>query len=244
MNQAASSYLGSNSNTEPYAKPHTGLSSNTQTEKRNAEKHNTKTSGHAMSLKTTMPLVALYCGSRAGNKPVYREQAILLAQQLAQNNLGVVYGGASIGLMGQVADTVLEYGAEVVGVIPAFLLQNEIAHATLTELYVVDTMHERKAMMAERASAFVALPGGLGTFEEILEVATWGQLAQHSKPIVLFNVQNYYQGLIDQLAHAVNEGFLSPEHCTKVVVCQTVEEVMQAIQLATQQPGSLQTEHV
>lgn len=216
MNQVTSS--GSYTNAEPYT--------------------------HLTSIKTSMPLVALYCGSRVGNRPVYRAQAILLAQQLAQNHLGVVYGGASIGLMGQVADTVLEQGAEVVGVIPAFLLQNEIAHAALTELHIVDTMHERKAMMAERASAFVALPGGLGTFEEILEIATWGQLAQHSKPIVLFNVENYYQGLIDQLAHAVAEGFLTPEHCAKVVVCQTVDEVMQAIQLATQQPDRVQTEHV
>lgn len=236
MNQATNSY-SANTSAEPYsatAAGSTGLVQSTSTEKPD----------HTTNIKTTMPLVALYCGSRAGNKPVYREQAILLAQQLAQNNLGVVYGGASIGLMGQVADTVLQHGGEVVGVIPAFLLQNEIAHDALTELYVVDTMHERKAIMAERASAFVALPGGLGTFEEILEVATWGQLAQHSKPIVLFNAENYYQGLIDQLAHAVAEGFLTPEHSAKVVVCQTVNDVMQAIQLATLQPGSLQAEHV
>lgn len=194
--------------------------------------------------KTTMPLVALYCGSRAGNNPVYREQAILLASQLAQQNLGVVYGGASIGLMGQVADSVLQHGGEVVGVIPAFLLQHEIAHATLTELHVVDTMHARKALMAERASAFIALPGGLGTFEEILEVATWGQLAQHSKPIVLFNVKNYYQGLIDQLEHAVQEGFLSAEHRAKVVVCHQVDEVIQAVLQATHMPGNLQPEQV
>lgn len=232
MNQVTSS--GSYSNAEPFANSPAGLCQDNSTEK----------PGHSTSIKTSMPLVALYCGSRAGNKPVYREQAILLARQLAASQLGVVYGGASIGLMGQVADTVLQQGGEVVGVIPAFLLQNEIAHATLTELYIVDTMHERKAMMAERASAFVALPGGLGTFEEILEVSTWGQLAQHSKPIVLFNVQNYYQGLIDQLAHAVAEGFLTPEHCAKVVVCQTVDEVMQAIRLATQQPGSLHAEQV
>lgn len=194
--------------------------------------------------KTTMPLVALYCGSRAGNNPLYREQAILLATQLAQQKLGVVYGGASIGLMGQVADSVLQHGGEVVGVIPAFLLQHEIAHATLTELHVVDTMHARKALMAERASAFIALPGGLGTFEEILEVATWGQLAQHSKPIVLFNVKNYYQGLIDQLEHAVQEGFLSAEHRAKVVVCHQVDEVIDALKLATSMPDNLQAEQI
>ncbi|XID75064.1 TIGR00730 family Rossman fold protein [Alkanindiges sp. WGS2144] len=180
-------------------------------------------------VKTTLPLVALYCGSRSGNQPVYQTQAIELARQLAQHQLGIVYGGASIGLMGQVADTVIAHGGEVVGVIPDFLLRHEIAHDALTELYIVDTMHERKAIMADRASAFVALPGGLGTFEEILEVATWGQLQQHSKPIVLFNINNYYQFLIAQLDHAVQEGFLSAHHRKQVLVCQTVDEVLIAL---------------
>ena len=191
--------------------------------------HESSHSASTQAIKTTLPLVALYCGSRAGHNPIYAEQSIALAQQLAQHQFGVVYGGASIGLMGQVADTVIQHGGEVVGVIPDFLLQHEIAHDTLTELYVVDTMHERKAIMADRASAFVALPGGLGTFEEILEVATWGQLQQHSKPIVLFNINNYYQFLIAQLDHAVQEGFLTVQHRAQVIVCQTVDEVMIAL---------------
>ena len=191
--------------------------------------HESSHSASTQAIKTTLPLVALYCGSRAGHNPIYAEQSIALAQQLAQHQFGVVYGGASIGLMGQVADTVIQHGGEVVGVIPDFLLQHEIAHDTLTELYVVDTMHERKAIMAERASAFVALPGGLGTFEEILEVATWGQLQQHSKPIVLFNINNYYQFLIAQLDHAVQEGFLTAKHRAQVMVCQSVNEVMIAL---------------
>lgn len=191
--------------------------------------HESSHSASTQAIKTTLPLVALYCGSRAGHNPIYAEQSIALAQQLAQHQFGVVYGGASIGLMGQVADTVIQHGGEVVGVIPDFLLQHEIAHDTLTELYVVDTMHERKAIMAERASAFVALPGGLGTFEEILEVATWGQLQQHSKPIVLFNINNYYQFLIAQLDHAVQEGFLTAKHRAQVMVCHTVNEVMIAL---------------
>ena len=128
------------------------------------------------SPKTTRPLVALYCGSRAGNKPVYLEKAIHLSQGLAEHGFGLVYGGASIGLMGQVADAMIQHGGEAVGVIPEFMLDYEIAHNQLTELHVVTSMHQRKAMMAERACAFVALPGGLGTFEEILEIATWGQL--------------------------------------------------------------------
>lgn len=191
--------------------------------------HESSHSASTQVIKTTLPLVALYCGSRAGHNPIYAQQSIALAEQLAQHQFGVVYGGASIGLMGQVADTVIQHGGEVVGVIPDFLLQHEIAHDTLTELYVVDTMHERKAIMAERASAFVALPGGLGTFEEILEVATWGQLQQHSKPIVLFNINNYYQFLIAQLDSAVQEGFLTAQHRAQVMVCQSVNEVMIAL---------------
>lgn len=179
--------------------------------------------------RSTMPLVALYCGSRMGNNPIYQQQAMNLAEQLAIHHFGIVYGGASIGLMGQVADTVLAHGGQVIGVIPDFLLRHEIAHANLTELHVVETMHERKAIMAERASAFVALPGGLGTFEEILEVATWGQLDQHSKPIILFNVNNYYQHLIAQLDHAVQEGFLSAQHRTQIIICDHIEQVIQAV---------------
>ena len=119
--------------------------------------------------KTTQTLIALYCGSRSGNNPVYQEKAIALAKGLANHGFGLVYGGASIGLMGQVADTVVQHGGEAIGVIPEFMLDYEIAHHNLTELHIVKTMHERKALMAERASAFIALPGGLGTFEEILE---------------------------------------------------------------------------
>ncbi|MBF7692796.1 TIGR00730 family Rossman fold protein [Acinetobacter sp. FNA3] len=178
---------------------------------------------------TTRPLIALYCGSRSGNKPIYLESAIQLAQGLAEHHFGLVYGGASIGLMGQVADTFIEFGGETVGVIPEFMLDYEVAHNELTELHVVQTMHERKAMMAERASAFIALPGGLGTFEEILEVATWGQLEQHHKPMILYNVCGYYDALISQLDHAVNEGFLPPQHRAKLIVCENVSEIYTAL---------------
>lgn len=179
--------------------------------------------------KTSQPLIALYCGSRVGNKPIYKETAIELAQGIAEHGFGIVYGGASIGLMGQVADTVLEHGGEVVGVIPEFMLDYEVAHSKLTELHVVQTMHERKAMMAERAGAFVALPGGLGTFEEILEIATWGQLNQHQKPMILFNVNGFYDALIAQLDHAVAEGFLPPQHRAKLIVCDTFDEIYGAV---------------
>ena len=181
------------------------------------------------NIKTTQPLIALYCGSRSGNKPIYQEAAIGLAAGLAQRGFGLVYGGASIGLMGQVADAVVQNGGEAVGVIPEFMLDYEIAHHNLTELHVVHTMHERKAMMAERASAFVALPGGLGTFEEILEIATWGQLNQHQKPMMLYNVNGFYDALITQLDHAVQEGFLPPQHRAKLIICSSAEEIYSAI---------------
>lgn len=179
--------------------------------------------------KTTQPLIALYCGSRTGNKPIYRDKAIELAQHIANQGFGIVYGGASIGLMGQVADTVLEHGGEVVGVIPEFMLDYEIAHSKLTELHIVKTMHERKALMAERANAFIALPGGLGTFEEILEIATWGQLNQHQKPMIIYNVNRFYDALIAQLDHAVEEGFLPPQHRAKVIICDTLEQISSVI---------------
>ena len=180
-------------------------------------------------IKTTQSLIALYCGSRAGNKPIYRDTAIELAQHIATQGFGIVYGGASIGLMGQVADTVLEHGGEVVGVIPEFMLDYEIAHSQLTELHIVKSMHERKALMAERASAFIALPGGLGTFEEILEIATWGQLNQHQKPMIIYIVNRFYDALIAQLDHAVDEGFLPPQHRAKLIICENPEQISNVI---------------
>lgn len=182
-----------------------------------------------VSPKTTTPLVALYCGSRSGNNPIYLEKAVALAQNIADHGFGLVYGGASIGLMGQVADAVIQHGGEAVGVIPEFMLDYEIAHHNLTELHVVRTMHERKAMMAERASAFIALPGGLGTFEEILEIATWGQLNQHQKPMMLYNVNGFYDALIAQLDHAVQEGFLPPQHRAKLIVCNSSKQILNAL---------------
>lgn len=179
---------------------------------------------------TTQTLVAIYCGSRFGHNPLYKEAAIELCQGIAELNFGVVYGGASIGLMGQVADVVLNAGSEVVGVIPEFMLEYEIARHDLTELHIVANMHQRKALMAERASAFIALPGGLGTFEEILEIATWAQLNQHQKPMILYNVNHFYDALIAQLDHAVQEGFLPPQHRAKLLVCDRPQQVYSIIQ--------------
>ena len=180
-------------------------------------------------IKTTQPLVALYCGSRSGNHPIYQQTAIELSKALADHHFGLVYGGASIGLMGQVANAVMENGGETVGVIPEFMLDYEIAHQNLTELHIVKTMHERKALMAERAGAFIALPGGLGTFEEILEIATWGQLNQHQKPMMLYNVNGFYNALITQLDHAVQEGFLPPQHRAKLIVCDNQQHIFNVL---------------
>jgi uncharacterized protein (TIGR00730 family) len=165
-----------------------------------------------------MRRVCVYCGSSPGRDAAYREAAVALVRVLAERGLGVVYGGAHVGLMGVVADEALAAGAEVIGVIPQALVDHEIAHTGLNDLRVVGSMHERKAQMAELADAFVALPGGLGTLEELFEVATWSQLGLHVKPCGLLNVLGYYDGLAGMLDHAVAERFLRPENRAIVLV--------------------------
>jgi uncharacterized protein (TIGR00730 family) len=159
-----------------------------------------------------MRRVCIYCGSSPGRDPAYREAAVALAGELARRGLGIVYGGAHVGLMGVVADTALEAGAEVIGVIPQGLVDREIAHTGLTDLRVVHSMHERKAQMAELADAFVALPGGLGTLEELTEVLSWAQLELHAKPIGLLEVDDYFGHLEAFLDHAVATGFIAERH--------------------------------
>jgi uncharacterized protein (TIGR00730 family) len=152
--------------------------------------------------------VCVYCGSSFGVDGVYLEATKRLARTLVDRGIRAVYGGASVGLMGALADTVIEAGGEIVGVIPKTLVDREIAHPGLTELHVVNSMHERKALMAELSDAFVALPGGIGTLEELIEVYTWSQLRLHDKPLGVLNVAGYYDGLAAFLDHAVTEGFL------------------------------------
>lgn len=172
------------------------------------------------------PLVAVYCGSRMGNNPVYEAAARELGEALAKNDMGLVYGGASIGLMGAVADTVISGGAHAVGVIPTFMLDHEIAHEGLTRLHLTDTMHTRKAIMAEYADAFITLPGGLGTLEEIMEIATWRQLYQHEKPMVILNINGFYDPLIEHLKHTAAEGFMRQEDIERLVVCDDIESAV------------------
>lgn len=173
-----------------------------------------------------MRRVCVYCGSSAGGRPEYLAAARELGESLARRGLGLVYGGASVGLMGAVADAALAAGGEAVGVIPEALLARELAHDGLTELHVVASMHERKALMSELADAFVALPGGLGTLEELAETLTWAQLGLHRKPSGLLDVAGYYDALVAFLDHAVREGLLRREHRALLLVADRADELL------------------
>lgn len=181
---------------------------------------------------TDTPLVAVYCGSRSGASPFYAKRAYDFGASLAQNGLGVVYGGAAVGLMGAVADGALAHGGVVVGAIPEFLQQKELAHTGLFALYVTDTMHTRKSLMAQFARAFVALPGGFGTLEELAEIATWRQLGQHNKATIVLNGGGYYDGLKAQTAHAVDEGFMSAADADALRFCSDTNEAIALLRAA------------
>jgi len=155
-----------------------------------------------------MTRICVFCGSSTGGRPAYAEAARSLAAEIARRGLGLVYGGGSVGLMGVLADAALALGVEVIGVIPRALAARELAHTGLPRQHLVDSMHERKALMASLADGFIALPGGLGTLEEALEILTWSQLGIHRKPVGLLDVGSYYDGLLRLLAHGVGEGFI------------------------------------
>ena len=165
-----------------------------------------------------MRRVCVFCGSSVGNQPAYAEAAQAMGAVLAKRGVGLVYGGGNVGLMGVVADAVMAHGGEAIGVIPQSLADREIAHGGITQLHVVDSMHARKAMMAELSDAFVAMPGGVGTFEEFFEVVTWTQLGLHRKPCGLLNVQGFYTPLAAFIDQAVSEGFIKPVHRAAIVV--------------------------
>lgn len=162
--------------------------------------------------------IAVYCGSSMGNNQIYKQQAIEFAKEIVNRGITLVYGGASVGIMGTVADTVLSMGGRAIGVIPSLLEEREISHKKLTELYKVETMHQRKAKMIELADAFVALPGGFGTLEEYAEVFTWSQIGLHTKPCALFNINNYWQPLIDMTNKMADEGFLHEKYRKMAIV--------------------------
>jgi uncharacterized protein (TIGR00730 family) len=163
-------------------------------------------------------------------KPAYRVEAVCLGRLLGQAGLGLVYGGAQVGLMGSLADAALEHGSEVIGVIPRSLAGIEVAHQRLSRLVLVETMHERKALMAQEANAFVALPGGFGTLDEFFEILTWAQLGIHAKPCVLVNIAGYYDHLLRFLKTAIEEGFLKPQNHALIHVVKNAAEALKCVQ--------------
>ncbi len=179
--------------------------------------------------------MAVYCGSADGNDPAFLFEARALGAAIAASGLGMVYGGANVGLMGAVADAALAGGADVIGVLPDLLAGKEIAHAGLTSLELVPTMHQRKARMVELADAFLVLPGGYGTLEELLEVVTWAQMGLHAKPCILINTAGYWDGLLAFLDTAVAAGFLKAKNRALLRVAATAEE---AVGIVTQSESS------
>ncbi|MEK7363668.1 MAG: TIGR00730 family Rossman fold protein [candidate division NC10 bacterium] len=176
-----------------------------------------------------MKRVCVFCGSRNGTRTQYLASARRMGEALARRGIGLVYGGGGIGLMGILADAALSAGGDVIGVIPQALVAREVAHGGLTDLRVVASMHERKALMAELSDAFVALPGGFGTLEEFCEALTWAQLGIHRKPCGLLNVEGFFDPLLSFFDHAVRERFVSPDHRSLVVVEEDPERLLDAL---------------
>jgi uncharacterized protein (TIGR00730 family) len=175
--------------------------------------------------------IAVVCGSSAGNDPSYINEAKKLGEFFAKNGIDLVYGGGKVGLMGAIANAVLEHGGKAFGVIPKYLLEKEIAHTGLTQLFVVADMHERKAKMASMADAFVALPGGAGTLEEIFEAWTWAQLGHHSKPCAFYNSNGFYLHLLAMITNMKDSGFLSEEYSEMLILADNPKELVRSIGL-------------
>jgi len=176
-----------------------------------------------------MRRVCVFCGSSPGARPVFAAAARGLSDVLAGRAIGLVYGGGKVGLMGLLADGMLAQGGEVIGVIPESLQALEVAHEGLSDLRVVESMHARKALMSDLSDGFIALPGGLGTFEELLEIATWSQLGLHSKPVGVLNVAGYFDPLLSLLDHAVAERFLRPDHRQLFLVATEPQALLEAM---------------
>jgi uncharacterized protein (TIGR00730 family) len=170
--------------------------------------------------------IAVFCASASGTDPIYREAAEQLGRTLAEKGIGLIYGGATVGLMSAVAESCLSAGGRVVGVIPEVLVDLEVAHHGITELHITDTMHTRKALMGEKADAFLILPGGYGTFEEMFEVLAWQTLKLHQKPILLLNINGFYDPLLIFLDHCVTQGMLKPKNREILLVADTVEDAL------------------
>jgi uncharacterized protein (TIGR00730 family) len=182
--------------------------------------------------------ICVYCGSRHGARPAYAQAATALGQAIAARGWGLVYGGGNVGLMGTVADAVLAGSGAVLGVIPQSLMDREVGHRGLTELVVVQTMHERKQRMAEAADAFIALPGGIGTLEELYEVWTWRHLGYHAKPVALLDVDGYYAHLLAFMRHAQDEGFLYAGQSEMLLVQSDPQALLDQLAVTLQGAGS------
>ena len=179
-----------------------------------------------------MKNILVFCGAKPGNDKEFTEKAYELGSYMAKNNLRLIYGGGKTGMMGAVADGVLENGGAVIGIIPSFLKDMEIVHPNLTELIEVETMHARKAKMEQMADAVVALPGGFGTLDEIFELLTWSQLGLHSKPLALYNIKGYYDVLIVMMMQMVKNGFLNEEHYHILKVADNLNELIEKLRMA------------
>jgi uncharacterized protein (TIGR00730 family) len=177
-----------------------------------------------------MKRICVFCGSSAGRRPEYRAAAEEMATELVKRNIGLVYGGGNVGLMGIIADAVLRAGGEAVGVIPENLMAREVGHKGLTNLHVVRSMHERKALMADLSDAFIAMPGGFGTLEEFCEVLTWSQLGLHTKPCGILNILDFYTPLLRMFDHAVEERFLKPENRALVLSRESPADLLEALE--------------
>lgn len=176
-----------------------------------------------------MRRICVYCGSSSGSNPLFREAATKLGRLLVERDIGLVYGGGGAGLMGAVADAVLEAGGEVIGVIPKLLVEREHEHRGLTQLFEVESMHDRKQKMADLSDAFIALPGGIGTLEEIIEVFTWLQLGYHGKPVAVLNVDGFYDPLLKLLKDMVSKGFLAADTLGRLIVGNECHELCDTI---------------
>jgi len=179
--------------------------------------------------------VCVYCGSSSNVDDAFKEGAVQLGKEIAKQKWGVVYGGGDVGLMGLVANSALEAGGDVIGIIPEHISSREVQHTSLTELHVVDTMHVRKQMMVDKSEAFVILPGGIGTMDEFFELVTWKQLGLHDKPIVIVNLNGYWTKLIELVTNIANEGFMRQEDLTMYHVVDKIEDVVETLKNAPAQ---------
>lgn len=173
-----------------------------------------------------MKRIAVYCGSSSGSGDIFKTKAEMMGKALAKNNIELVYGGANVGLMGAVADATLNNGGKAIGVLPHFLAEKELQHKQLTEIHLVDTMHERKSKMADLADGFIALPGGFGTMEELFEVLTWAQLSLHKKPVALLNINGYYDALLQFVKVMNRDGFLKDEYLDLLIVSSDIDDLL------------------